>query len=59
MFWMPFSGSRVTHSVAVRYGAASKPGVEIGTGSVANPPPGLLQIVAGDDDLLAPRLRRV
>ena len=27
-------------SVAVRYGAASKPGVEIGTGSAASPPPG-------------------
>ena len=40
MFWMPFSGSRVTHSVAVRYGAASKPGVEIGTGRRASPPPG-------------------
>ncbi len=40
MFWMPVSGSRVTQSVAVRYGAASKPGVEIGTGSPANPLPG-------------------
>ena len=39
MFWMPVSGSRVTHSVAVRYGAASKPGVEIGTGSRARPLP--------------------
>ena len=40
MLRTPVSGSLVTQTVAVRYGAASKPGVEIGTGSVARPPPG-------------------
>ncbi len=40
MFWMPLSGSLVTQSVAVKYGAASKPGVEIGTGRSFKPPSG-------------------
>jgi hypothetical protein len=40
MLRTPVSGSLVTHTVAVKYGAASKPGVEIGTGKVASPPPG-------------------
>jgi hypothetical protein len=43
MFWMPLSGSLVTQSVAVKYGAASKPGVEIGTGSNFNPPSGFFR----------------
>ena len=55
MFWTPVSGSLVTQSVAVRYGAASKPGVEIGTGRSFRPPSGFLQVVALDDDLLARR----
>ena len=38
MFCTPLSGSRVTHKVAVRYGAESKPGVETGTGSALSPP---------------------
>ena len=38
MFCTPLSGSRVMHSVAVRYGAESKPGVDTGTGSAARPP---------------------
>ena len=57
MFWMPLSGSLVTQSVAVKYGAASKPGVEIGTGSSFSPPSGLRRFVAPDDDLLAWRGR--
>ena len=54
-FWMPQSGSLVTQNVALRYGAESKPGVEIGTGRSFSPPFGLAQIVTGDDDLLAAR----
>ena len=41
MLRTPVSGSLVTHSVAVKYGAESNPGVEIGIGNVASPPPGL------------------
>ncbi len=44
MLQTPVSGSRVMQSVAVRYGAASKPGVEIGTGRLARPPSGQAQI---------------
>ena len=36
---MPVSGSRVITQAAVIYGAASKPGVEIGNGSDSNPLP--------------------
>ena len=38
MLRMPVSGSCVMQSVAVRYGAASKPGVDTGTGRVFRPP---------------------
>ena len=38
---MPKSGSLVTQNVALRYGAESKPGVEIGTGRSFSPPSGL------------------
>ena len=58
MFWMPLSGSLVTQSVAVKYGAASKPGVEIGTGRSFKPPSGFFRVVALDDDLLARRACR-
>src|SRR6478609_2111429 len=37
MLRMPLTGSLVTQSVAVRYGAASKPGVDTGTGSALSP----------------------
>ena len=40
MLRTPVSGSLVTQIVAVRYGQASKPGVEIGTGSAFSPPSG-------------------
>ena len=40
MFCTPVSGSRVTTQAAVKKGAASKPGVEIGTGSDSRPWPG-------------------
>ena len=40
---MPFSGSLVMHSVAVSVGAASKPGVDTGTGNMARPPPGFFK----------------
>jgi hypothetical protein len=39
MLRMPLSGSAVMQSVAVRYGATSNPGVEIGTGRLAKPRP--------------------
>src|SRR5580704_19160656 len=43
MLAMPFSGSLVMQSVAVSVGAASKPGVDTGTGKMARPPPGTVR----------------
>ena len=49
---MPLSGSLVTQSVAVRYGAESKPGVDMGTGRLASPPPSAANLRAGLHDFL-------